>query len=394
MATILCVALAAALASSAVATNPATCGADMIMPGIGLGGDKGLVAEESVATMGDCCALCHGNYHDECVAWIWGQTGSHNCAIMSQLNHARNVSNHTSGVVPGAHPSPPPSPSGQSGPACNADTSCELNGEFWRCAHAEAPATNATNNCHLPGPGTAGNATCACFRPACADTHLPIRNGSTTQYLCIGDSISLGMETDLRGILATKDWALTHSPGNAASSNLGAHCLSGWVGADKFKWDVISYQFGLHDLGYDTERISVEQYTQLMANITAELAAVQKKDGTKIVWVTTTPVPTVPVYDQTDCNETAKCLNPPRYDADAVLYNAAAAKVVAAANAAGATIVIADLYTFVLAKCGGTGYKTCDGFQLPANVHYTAVGWEAIATEFSGMLLKAFMDEL
>ena len=47
---------------------------------------------------------------------------SHNCAIMSQLNHARNVSNHTSGVVPGAHPSPPPSPSGQSGPACNADT--------------------------------------------------------------------------------------------------------------------------------------------------------------------------------------------------------------------------------------------------------------------------------
>ena len=51
MATILCVALAAALASSAVATNPATCGADMIMPGIGLGGDKGLVAEESVATM-------------------------------------------------------------------------------------------------------------------------------------------------------------------------------------------------------------------------------------------------------------------------------------------------------------------------------------------------------
>lgn len=352
--------------------------------------------------------------------------------------------------------------------------SCELNGEFWRCAHAEAPATNATNNCHLPGPGTAGNATCACFRPACADTHLPIRNGSTTQYLCIGDSISLGMETDLRGILATKDWALTHSPGNAASSNLGAHCtawfglggrggvhfrrtlswhffvpvpffsctegvlfillivglvgrhwveghhciadgclqsdihpplrfskknttaegLSGWVGADKFKWDVISYQFGLHDLGYDTERISVEQYTQLMANITAELAAVQKKDGTKIVWVTTTPVPTVPVYDQTDCNETAKCLNPPRYDADAVLYNAAAAKVVAAANAAGATIVIADLYTFVLAKCGGTGYKTCDGFQLPANVHYTAVGWEAIATEFSGMLLKAFMDEL
>ena len=49
----------------------------------------------------------------------------------------------------------------------------------------------------------------------------------------------------------------------------------------------------------------------------------------------------------------------------------AADKIMAAANKQGAKIATADLYSFVLGKCGGAGYKTCDGFQLPMNVHYT-----------------------
>jgi hypothetical protein len=94
------------------------------------------------------------------------------------------------------------------------------------------------------------------------------------------------------------------------------------------------------------------------------------------------------VYDQKTCNRTATCLNPPRFDKDTVLYNSAAAKVVAAANAAGAKIETVDLYTFVLAKCGGPGYSTCDGFQLPANVHYTPEGWSSIAVEMSKSLVN------
>ena len=49
----------------------------------------------------------------------------------------------------------------------------------------------------------------------------------------------------------------------------------------------------------------------------------------------------------------------------------AADRIMAAANKQGAKIATADLYSFVLGKCGGAGYKTCDGFQLPMNVHYT-----------------------
>ena len=53
-----------------------------------------------------------------------------------------------------------------------------------------------------------------------------------------------------------------------------------------------------------------------------------------------------------------------------VAYNTAADKVIATAVASGAAIATADLYTFVIGKCGGQGYSTCKGFQLPMNVHF------------------------
>ena len=58
----------------------------------------------------------------------------------------------------------------------------------------------------------------------------------------------------------------------------------------------------------------------------------------------------------------------------------------AAAVAKGATIATADLYSFVLSKCGGHGYQHCDGFQLPMNVHYTAAGWTALAAKMHSIL--------
>ena len=101
----------------------------------------------------------------------------------------------------------------------------------------------------------------------------------------------------------------------------------------------------------------MEQYSALLTKITEQLAAVQKQSGAKLLWVKTTPVPTVPMYGP-GCNDTrtwcaaaailsaaslspwapsgcrlavlcdadrARCansLNPPRFDADVVLYNA------------------------------------------------------------------------
>lgn len=266
------------------------------------------------------------------------------------------------------------------GAPCNADLDCvPTTGSNWRCRQYTAAPT-PTNNCHIPGPGTAGNNTCACTVQKCLPTPPDRGNGTAVGYLVIGDSISLGMKADLAALVSEDGWALTHNPGNAASSNLGAHCIADWVqgSSGTRRWDVISFQFGLHDLGFDTERIAVQQYTALLTNITTYLVGVQKRHGTKLLWVKTTPVPTVPTYGP-GCNDTHTCLDPPRFDADVVLYNAAADGVMAAANAAGARIATADLYSFVLAKCGGKGYAHCDGFQLPMNVHYTATGWAALA---------------
>jgi hypothetical protein len=55
---------------------------------------------------------------------------------------------------------------------------------------------------------------------------------------------------------------------------------------------------------------------------------VQAQYQTKLLWVKTTPVPTVPQYGP-GCNDTATCLNPPRFDKDVVLYNKAADTVMA-----------------------------------------------------------------
>ena len=88
------------------------------------------------------------------------------------------------------------------------------------------------------------------------------------------------------------------------------------------------------------------------------------------------------------CNETSRCLSPPRFNADVELYNAAADRVVAAANAGGAKIATADLYSYALERCGGKGYSTCAGFQKLYDVHYTAAGRASLAKEMDRSLAK------
>jgi hypothetical protein len=337
----------------------------------------------NVSSIESCCDAC-GAY--SCASWTFGHTAAsaqfadHNCALMSTALAPRAVTHHVCGTS--KSPPPPPMPSAT---PCNADISCDLQSSTsWRCQHQASAAPTALNNCHLAGPGTAGNSTCACHTQACGQTPPAPQQPSETQYLMIGDSVSLGTKGLVWANLSSRGFEPTHSPGNAASTNLGAHCIAAWTAAAQpagRAWGVISYQFGLHDLAFDVERISVAQYASQLTAITASLVALQRRDGTKLLWVTTTPVPTAPTYSVAGpCNTTSKCLNPPRFIADVQLYNAAAAKVVAAANAAGATIATLDLYALVLAHCGGQPrYKECDGFQLPANVHFTAAGYQVLA---------------
>ena len=308
---------------------------------------------------------------------------------------------------------PPPHPPGplppQVGTPCHSDGDCQAQwgGADWRCLERSA-VPSAENGCHMHATTT--NTTCACqpspcsggasaaaVAPAAILSGTAGANNATTRLYVIGDSISEGMRGPLATLLAPDHWSVTHNPGNGDNTNYGAHCVASWVpfasgGAAPVSAvppppDVVSFQFGLHDIAYDEERLSLAQYTAQLANITAHLVAVQEKHGTKLLWVKTTPVPTVKAYGF-GCNGTATvCLNPARFDRDVVAFNAAADGVIAAAVARGARIHTADLYSFVLNKCGGAGYSSCPGFQLPMEVHFTPAGWSALAAEMRRILL-------
>jgi len=369
-----------------------------------------VAAQRNLSDQADCCSLCHGDMKDECVAWEWidqrvVHSPDHNCDIYAKAGLPKQFPGRVSALSSHAPtPTPPGPPSGAR--PCNSDGDCESlwNTLNWRCLEDSHATPSAVNNCHMHADTY--NTTCACLpSPGCGGGGASLQlaaaaadDDATTRLLVIGDSISEGMESDLSALLKTDGWSLFHNPGNGDNSNYGAHCVKTWAPISNMShtimpYDVISFQFGLHDIAHDEERLSVEQYIILLTEITEHLVEVQKKFGTKLLWVKTTPVPTVDAYGY-QCNGTATvCLNPARFDRDVVRYNAAADAVVAKANTAGAKIATADLYSFVIANCGGVaGYATCPGFQLPMNVHYTPKGWAALAAEMHRNLLLVMYE--
>ena len=138
------------------------------------------------------------------------------------------------------------------------------------------------NGCHLHATTT--NTTCTCLPSDCgggSDGNRPLgpRASNGTRLFVIGDSISEGMEGMLRTALKPDGWSLQHNPGNGDNANYGAHCVPRWVplkptavapdpaassalsssplvdglserAADP-PFDVISFQFGLHDIAYN-----------------------------------------------------------------------------------------------------------------------------------------------
>ena len=205
-------------------------------------GGKGAIVF-NVTSQSECCEKCAAY---SCVTYTYGQTETrvswqeqfptHNCAVMSYYREPRSVEGHICGVPS----SPAPSP--DTGVACNADISClSHGGANWRCG-VDPNAKGSNANCHKPGPGTQGNQTCSCQTQHCQQTHVQPQTGKI-QYLMIGDSISLGMKPYVFQNLSMKNFQSTHSPGNSASSNLGAHCMSSWVDAPDVRWDIISFNF-------------------------------------------------------------------------------------------------------------------------------------------------------
>lgn len=179
------------------------------------------------------------------------------------------------------------------------------------------------------------------------------------RVLLIGDSISMGYTLPVRAALKGK--ANVHRiPGNGGPTTNGTAHVEEWVGSGQ--WDVITFNFGLHDLKImenGRHQVSLADYEN---NLTA-IAQRLKRTGAKVLFITTTPVP-------------EGQLNPVRHTGDVPLFNGVARKVMEAEG-----IPVVDLYSFALARLAE--------IQRPVNVHFTEAGSAVLAGEVAAAIGKA-----
>jgi hypothetical protein len=180
---------------------------------------------------------------------------------------------------------------------------------------------------------------------------------SLPRVLLIGDSISIGYTVPTREALRGK--ANVHrAPTNCGPTIRGLESLDQWLGDGR--WDVIHFNWGLHDLKRidGKHQVPIDEYEKNLRELVGRL----KKTGATLVWASTTPVP--------------EGSSPPRANDDTIAYNAVAKKIMDENG-----IAIDDLYAFVLPRL--------KEIQLPANVHFTPEGYAALAGQVSASILKA-----
>ena len=135
----------------------------------------------------------------------------------------------------------------------------------------------------------------AATKPKAADVKVVDVPG-LPRVLLIGDSISYGYQPFVTAKLKGKA-NIHHPPENCGHTGRGLAYLDKWLAGEH--WDVIHFNFGLHDLKYLDEKGNYvtpdkgkqvtppEIYRQQLTEVTKRLQAT----GAKLVFATTTPVP-------------------------------------------------------------------------------------------------------
>lgn len=187
------------------------------------------------------------------------------------------------------------------------------------------------------------------------------------RVLLIGDSISMGYTWPVREYLKGK--ANVHRPAmNCGPTTRGVANMKKWLG-DK-KWDVIHFNFGLHDLKYadkngklvrtgGSQYVPKEEYAKNLDHVIHLL----QETGATLIWCTTTPVPEG---------------SGGRKHGDAAKYNEVAAGVLE--YKLGEDRIINDLYTFANARLSK--------IQRSKNVHFTGHGSKVLGKEVASIIAK------
>ena len=186
------------------------------------------------------------------------------------------------------------------------------------------------------------------------------------RVLLIGDSISMGYTIPVRELLKGKANVLRVME-NCGESARGVKKLDAWLGNEK--WDVIHFNFGLHDLKYLDEKgtyVAPDKGKQVAllpeyeANLRKLVTRLQQT-GAKLIWASTTPVPDGSLG---------------RVKADEIRYNEVALKVMKEMG-----VTIDDLHAVVT--------NGPSDMQLPRNVHYTPAGYAILARAVADQIESA-----
>ncbi len=190
----------------------------------------------------------------------------------------------------------------------------------------------------------------AAFAKIADDPKLP-------RVLLIGDSISIGYTAATRQLLKGK--ANVHRiPTNGGPTTRGLQSIESWLG--KSQWDVIHFNWGLHDLKYidGKKQVSLADYKTNLRKLVERMKATKAK----LIWCSTTPVP--------------EGVSPSRKNSEVLEYNAVANSI-----AEESKLQIDDLYTFA--------NQQLEKIQRPKNVHFSPEGSKVLAQQVSRSILAA-----
>ena len=234
----------------------------------------------------------------------------------------------------------------------------------------------------IVGPPATGQESQSTAEPATKNAATPEKQSDTRRefatpkedpklpnVLLIGDSISIAYTLPVRERLS-REANVWRPAANCGPTTRGVANLDAWLG-DRH-WDVIHFNFGLHDLRWmpvkssagddgqseEAPQVSLKDYEENLRKIVTRL----KKTGATLIWCETTPVP-----DKSDH----------RIQGDEENYNAVAAKVMQEMG----DIRTDDLHDFAKSNAQ----------QLPANVHYTPAGSEQLADHVAASIRSALV---
>lgn len=170
------------------------------------------------------------------------------------------------------------------------------------------------------------------------------------RVLLIGDSVSRGYTQSVRKALAGK--ANVHrAPANCGPTSLGLKNIDVWLGDGK--WDVIHFNFGIHD-----RNTPIVDYSRRLEQLVGRM----HKTGARLIWATTTPIPDVPEKKQTASS--------------IVERNKAAAEIMTKHG-----VTTDDLFTAITPHL--------DEMQNPNDVHFNAAGYEFLGQEVADAITKS-----